>query len=129
MGHIFSFGINNPKVIKYPFISLVASGGHTCIYKVESATNVKKLNETTDDAIGEALDKIGRTLGMEYPGGVSIDKCYSSTKSNIKMPDHHKASDNFSFSGLKNHILNIINVNNMKKIGIDKVAIGSSALK
>jgi N6-L-threonylcarbamoyladenine synthase len=123
-GHAFSFSLTNKKII-YPFISLVVSGGETAIYIFNSVTNYKLLNKTTDDAIGETLDKIGRRLKLGYPGGLTIDKIYNPKKSNLKLIAHSQSSINFSFSGFKTHILNLIN--NSKTI--DKVTIASSSLK
>ncbi|MDE7433648.1 MAG: tRNA (adenosine(37)-N6)-threonylcarbamoyltransferase complex transferase subunit TsaD [Mycoplasmoidaceae bacterium] len=127
-GHIFSFGINQDK-IKYPFLSLIASGGHSTIYLVKSPTNIKVLNETHDDAVGETLDKIGRAAGFEYPGGISIDKAFNVNKTSLKMINHFPVDQDFSFSGLKTHVLNYLNSQKMKNKKVDKVLVGSSALE
>jgi N6-L-threonylcarbamoyladenine synthase len=130
MGHVFSFAINKDKKdIRFPFISLVASGGHTSIYLFKSFTNYKLLTKTNDDAIGETLDKIGRMLNLKYPGGISIDQIYCQNKSNVKLINHFQPNAPFSFSGMKTHILNLINQYKMKKNKIDKVSIASSLLK
>ncbi|GHU50353.1 hypothetical protein FACS189459_4080 [Bacilli bacterium] len=129
LGHVFSFAINDANKIKFPFICLVASGGHTTLYLFNGIEDYKILNETTDDPIGETLDKIGRMLKLEYPGGISIDTQYKPDKNNLKLIGHHSPQTNFSFSGLKTHILNQINTLNMKNKDIDKVLIGSSCLK
>jgi N6-L-threonylcarbamoyladenine synthase len=128
-GHIFSFAINNAKEVEYPFISLVASGGHTVIYLVEAINKIRVLNETVDDPIGETLDKVGRILNLSYPGGISIDKIYDSKKTNTKMIHHFVPGKSFSFSGIKTHILNLVNQAKMKKQKINKIAIASSLLK
>jgi N6-L-threonylcarbamoyladenine synthase len=70
LGHVFSFSINKNKKIEYPFIGLVISGGNTIIYLVKNIYECSILNQTKDDAVGETLDKIGRLLGYEYPGGI-----------------------------------------------------------
>jgi N6-L-threonylcarbamoyladenine synthase len=129
MGHVFSPFINSKKPIKFPFISLVVSGGHTSIYLFNSVTKFKVLNQTTDDAAGETLDKIGRMLGLKYPGGISIDKIYNPKKTNLFLIKHYQPQASFSFSGLKTHVLNIVNTINMKKQKVDRIAIGSSVLK
>jgi N6-L-threonylcarbamoyladenine synthase len=129
LGHVFSYAINKPEIIKFPFLCLVASGGHTTLYKFNSVTKYSVVNETSDDPIGEALDKIGRNLKLEYPGGVSIDKQYDPDKTNNKTIKHLEPEKNFSFAGIKNHILNQVNEHNMKNIPIDAVLLGSSALK
>jgi N6-L-threonylcarbamoyladenine synthase len=124
-GHIFSFAIENEELIKFPFISFIASGGHTTIYLVKSLTDIQILNTSSDDAIGEVLDKIGRNLGLEYPGGISIDKIYDENKTDLKLIDHFPCSKEFSFSGFKTSILNLIN----NKKEVDKIKIASSSLK
>jgi N6-L-threonylcarbamoyladenine synthase len=129
LGHIFSFAINNKKIIKYPFISLVVSGGDTVIYKISNVDKYKILNATTDDSVGETLDKIGRVLSLEYPGGVSIDKNYNKKYANLKLIDHYPCEKNFSFSGIKTFILNMVNNLKLKKKLVDHIQIGSSVLK
>jgi N6-L-threonylcarbamoyladenine synthase len=128
-GHIYSFAINDDAKISYPFISLVISGGHTSIYLVKSIKDIQVLNETADDAVGETLDKVGRILGFAYPGGVNIDKTFNLKKANLKLIRHFKPEEKFSFSGIKTHILNLVNQNKMLKHKIDKVAIASSLLQ
>jgi N6-L-threonylcarbamoyladenine synthase len=129
MGHIFSFAINSKKKISFPFISLVVSGGHTAIYYFNNLHKSQLLNETKDDAAGETLDKIGRALNLKYPGGVSIDEIYESKKTLLKLINHFSPEDNFSFSGLKTHITNLINQTKMQSKKIDRVTIASSSLK
>lgn len=128
-GHIFSFCIGKKQKIKYPFLSLVVSGGHTSIYLVKSINEIKTLNKTTDDAVGETLDKIGRAINLPYPGGISIDKCFDQSKCNLKMINHLPLKQQFSFSGLKTHVLNYINSKKMKNQKIDKVMVASSSLE
>jgi N6-L-threonylcarbamoyladenine synthase len=124
LGHAFSHALNN-KMIAFPFLALIVSGGETAIYQFDSATRFKILNHTSDDAVGEVLDKIGRRLNLTYPGGKAIDEIYDSKKNNLKMIKHFKPNQQFSFSGLKTHVLNMIN--NQKRI--DKKQIASSVLK
>jgi N6-L-threonylcarbamoyladenine synthase len=128
-GHIFSFILETKPIIKYPFLSLVVSGGHTAIYLVKSINDIKTLTETTDDAIGETLDKIGRILKLSYPGGIAIDRIYSDKKTDIPMIHHFDPSKPFSFSGIKTHVLNLVNKSKMQDKKIDKVNITSSLLK
>ena len=70
--HALSHTINASKV-DFPFISLVVSGGHTQIMYIESYDNIKILGETRDDAVGEAFDKCGKIIGLDYPAGPLID--------------------------------------------------------
>lgn len=129
--HIFSF-YSDPKLkIHYPFISLVASGGHTSIFLVKSPIEIITLNETVDDAAGECYDKIARELKLGYPGGPEIDKLYDDNKKDAiqfmkKIPN---SDANLSFSGLKTSVLNYINQLNMQKKPIDIIAVASSFQK
>jgi len=94
------------------FPALVVSGGHTSIYSVENYTEFKVLGETRDDAAGEAFDKIGRVIGLPYPGGAAMDKlAYEGNTKAINLPSPALSGDtlDFSFSGLKTATLNYIN--------------------
>lgn len=128
-GHIFSFSIGKNQKIKYPFLSLVVSGGHTSIYLVRAINKIRILNKTSDDAVGETLDKIGRAINLPYPGGISIDKCFNESKCNLKIINHLPLKQQFSFSGLKTHVLNYVNTIKMKNQRIDKIMIASSSLE
>jgi N6-L-threonylcarbamoyladenine synthase len=122
-GHAFSFALTNNK-ITYPFISLIVSGGETAICLFKSINKFEVLNKTTDDAIGEVLDKIGRKLNLNYPGGKAIDQIYDSRKNQLQLIKHFAPQNSFSFSGFKTHVLNLINNNKNKKVDI-----ASSVLK
>jgi N6-L-threonylcarbamoyladenine synthase len=90
----------------YPFLCLTVSGGHTQIVLCESATKMKVLGETIDDAAGEAFDKTAKLLGLPYPGGPLIDKYAQLGNSDrFKFPEPQIPELNFSFSGLKTSIL------------------------
>jgi N6-L-threonylcarbamoyladenine synthase len=123
-GHAYSFALTS-KTITYPFISLIVSGGETAIVLFKNKTKYIILNKTCDDAVGETLDKVGRKLSLSYPGGKSIDEIYDNNKTNLKLINHFKPEQPFSFSGFKTHILNLINNKNK----MDKVTIASSSLK
>ena len=100
-----------------PFLSLVVSGGHTSIYKVDDYTHFEEIGATRDDAAGEAFDKIGRVIGMPYPGGAAMDKlAYEGDATAIKLPSPALTGDNldFSFSGLKTAALNYVNSERQK---------------
>lgn len=125
-GHIFSPFINNAHKIKYPFLSLIASGGTTKIVKVNSPNDIGTLNSTNDDAIGEAFDKVGRLLGLKYPGGISIDEIFDESSVDKEMFFKTNPNDNFSFSGAKTKISNMINNLNQKNESIDVIKIASS---
>jgi len=98
------------RVIRFPAICLVVSGGHTQLILMKDFGNYKILGETRDDAAGECLDKVAKILGLEYPGGPIIAKLASQCKSqtpNIKLPRPMIKQKNydFSFSGLKTAVL------------------------
>lgn len=108
-GHIFSSFLNIQPP-EFPFISLVVSGGHTSLYRVNGFGRYKELGRTRDDAAGEAYDKVAKLLGLAYPGGPAIDKLAQSGDSGAidfpraYLPDTH----DFSFSGLKTSVLHFL---------------------
>jgi len=113
-GHIFSsflqkdFSINE-KVLKFPHLNLLVSGGHTAFYLVNGFGDYELIGQTFDDAAGEAFDKISYMLGLGYPGGPIIEKlaCAVEFKDFFNYPrTRSKEKDlNFSFSGLKTAVL------------------------
>lgn len=113
-GHINSLFLeNNPP--DFPFIVLLASGGHTNLYYVTSHTDYAIMGQTRDDAAGEAFDKVAKMLGLGYPGGSIIEKL--SKKGNpgkIVFPRAYldKSSFDFSFSGLKTSVNRYIQTHN-----------------
>lgn len=95
--------------LKPPFLALVASGGHTSLIRVDSYTEFTTVGRTRDDAIGEAFDKVGRVMGLPYPGGAQMDRLASvGNRDAVKFPSAAVAGDNldFSFSGLKTAVIN-----------------------
>ncbi|MFR5875763.1 MAG: tRNA (adenosine(37)-N6)-threonylcarbamoyltransferase complex transferase subunit TsaD [Eubacterium sp.] len=108
-GHIASNYISNN--IEPPFLCLIVSGGHSHIVAVKSYTDFKVIGKTRDDAAGEALDKAGRTMGLAYPGGVSIDKISAVGNENAFEFPHPRVSGSpydYSFSGLKTAVINTV---------------------
>lgn len=101
---------------EFPFLSLIVSGGHTSIYRVNNFGEYKELGRTRDDAAGEAYDKVAKMLGLSYPGGPIIDALAAegdSEKYNLPRPFLHGSFD-FSFSGLKTAVkvlLKNLNIN------------------
>lgn len=89
-----------------PFLSLVISGGHTSIIDVEGYVKYKEYFHTIDDAVGEVLDKVARSMGIPYPGGAQIDKMALEGDSDAFIIPKPKIS-NFSFSGIKTWAINI----------------------
>lgn len=110
-GHILAHFIDdaNENCPEFPFLCLTVSGGHTQIVKINDYFEMELLGETIDDAAGEAFDKAGKVLGLDYPSGPIIDKLAKEGN-----PDKFKFSKpkvdgfNFSFSGLKTAILYFI---------------------
>lgn len=108
--HIAANYITNPE-LKPPFLCLVVSGGHSHIAAVEDYTKMKIIGKTRDDAAGEVFDKVARTMGMPYPGGINLDKVAEKGDENTYTLPHPKVADapyDFSFSGLKTAAINII---------------------
>ncbi|MBR5089196.1 MAG: tRNA (adenosine(37)-N6)-threonylcarbamoyltransferase complex transferase subunit TsaD, partial [Ruminiclostridium sp.] len=108
-GHIAANYIAHPE-LEPPYICLVASGGHSQIMKVESYTAFTTIGRTMDDAAGEAFDKAARAMGFPYPGGLHIDKASKTGDSRkYKLPRPHTANPyDFSFSGLKTNVINLV---------------------
>jgi len=115
--HIFANFLSDPK-LKFPFICLLVSGGHTQLWHVKSLGKYKLLGETRDDAAGEAFDKGARILGLGYPGGPEIEKnAKMGDQDSIKFPRPLMKQKNyeFSFSGLKTALLYYVNDGENKK--------------
>ena len=109
-GHIAANYIAYPE-LKPPFLCLVVSGGHTMIIEVKDYTDMRILGTTLDDAAGECFDKVGRVLGMPYPGGAALDKAAQQgddTKYDLPRSKPGENPYNMSFSGLKTATLNLI---------------------
>ena len=109
-GHIAANYIAYPE-LKPPFLCLVVSGGHTMIIEVKDYTDMNILGTTLDDAAGECFDKVGRVLGMPYPGGAAVDRAAKQgdeTKYNLPRSKPGENPYNMSFSGLKTAALNLI---------------------
>ncbi len=108
-GHIFSRFLEEPEP-EFPFLALIASGGHTSIYRVDGFGMYVELGRTRDDAAGEAYDKVAKLLGFGYPGGPIIDSLAQSGNPaaiNFPRPYLPKTFD-FSFSGLKTAVLSYV---------------------
>ncbi|MBR2590241.1 MAG: tRNA (adenosine(37)-N6)-threonylcarbamoyltransferase complex transferase subunit TsaD [Clostridia bacterium] len=127
-GHIAANYLTFPD-LKPPFLSLVVSGGHSHIVAVEDYTNFKIIGRTRDDAAGECLDKAARTMGLNYPGGLNLDKL--SVGGNDKAfafprPKVDGAPYDFSFSGLKTNVINLIHNAEQKGIELNHRDLGAS---
>jgi len=105
-GHLLSPFFGDPRGVR-PSVALVVSGGHTLLLEIEALGNYRLLGQTQDDAAGEAFDKVGKLLGLPYPGGPNVDrlaalgdpKRFDFPRSMLDSRDFH-----FSFSGLKTSV-------------------------
>ena len=106
-GHIYANSL--VKKMEFPLLALVVSGGHTELIKMDKHYSFEKLGGTLDDAIGECYDKVARVINLEYPGGPKVDNLAHIGKCSYKLPVPLKDdSYNFSFSGLKSAVINLV---------------------
>ncbi|MDE5416190.1 tRNA (adenosine(37)-N6)-threonylcarbamoyltransferase complex transferase subunit TsaD [Alkalihalobacterium chitinilyticum] len=107
-GHIYANRL--VKEMEFPLLALVVSGGHTEIIYMKEHGSFKVIGETRDDAVGEAYDKVARTLNLPYPGGPHIDKLAHEGKVTIDLPRAwlDPQAYEFSFSGLKSAVINTL---------------------
>lgn len=126
-GHIASLYLTHPD-LEPPFLCLVASGGHSHIVSVKNHTSFEILGRTVDDAAGEAFDKVARTLGLGYPGGPAIaDAAEKGDPLAFALPTPKAPGPyDFSFSGLKTAVLNIVNQTSMQGKELDKNSLAAS---
>ena len=106
-GHIFAAFLDRSDPPPYPFLALLVSGGHSQLVAVESATAMRVLGRTHDDAAGEAYDKTARLLGIPYPGGPQLDRlAQRGNPRAYTFPRHRPGADSLdlSFSGLKTSV-------------------------
>ena len=109
--HVAAAYLSEPT-LEPPFLAVVVSGGHTSLFSVNSYTDFREIGATRDDAAGEAFAKIGRVIGLPYPGGAALDKlAYEGDPKAIRLPSPALAGDtlDFSFSGIKTAMLNYLN--------------------
>ena len=124
-GHIYAN--NLMKRLEFPLISLVISGGHTELVYMENDYSFKKIGGTLDDAIGECYDKVGKVLGVDYPAGPIIDKLAQEGNHTYKLPiPLNDDSYNFSFSGLKSAVINLVHNDEQRGKIIDKNNLAAS---
>lgn len=115
-GHIYANKFKGQ--FKFPLLALVVSGGHTEIIYMDKEYDFKKIGGTLDDSVGEAYDKVARVIGIPYPGGPLMDKLAQVGKHsyNLPIPKDDNSYD-FSFSGIKSAVINL--VHNEKQRGND----------
>lgn len=96
---------------EFPYVALLVSGGHTLLVKIDAIGSYSILGESIDDAVGEAFDKTAQLLGLPYPGGPQIQqlaKHGNAKRFNFPRPMTDRPGLDFSFSGLKTHVLNTL---------------------
>ncbi len=110
-GHLRSADLEQKRV-KYPATVLLVSGGHTLLAYMKNPTEIELLGSTSDDSVGETYDKVGRMLGLGYPGGPVVDKLAKTGNPDIPFPRPvlHKGLE-FSFSGLKSAVSRYLEAN------------------
>ncbi len=124
-GHIYAN--NLVKRLEFPLLCLVISGGHTELIFMDKDYSFKKLGGTLDDAVGECYDKVGKVLGVEYPAGPKIDKMAKEGTHRYQLPlPLNDDSYNFSFSGLKSAVINLVHNEEQRGNVINKEDLATS---
>ena len=129
--HIAANYITHPD-LEPPFLALVVSGGHSHIIEVRDYTDFHIIGRTRDDAAGEAMDKAARAMGLDYPGGVNLDRVSKDgDPKSYKLPRPHVDGSeyDFSFSGLKTAAVNIIHNAKQKGEEISVPDLGASYIE
>jgi N6-L-threonylcarbamoyladenine synthase len=120
VGHLLAVFLRRTETVdareppaSFPFVALLASGGHTALYRVDgpSVPQIRELGGTRDDAAGEAYDKVGKLLGLGYPGGPIIDRLAASGDPDavkLTVPMDHTRTLDFSFSGIKTQVATLV---------------------
>ena len=117
IAHLYA-GFLTDKKLRFPFLGLVVSGGHTMLIHMKSARRYEILGKTLDDAAGEAFDKVAKILGLGYPGGPEIDRLSKGENTNrfyFTRPYLTHESLDFSFSGIKTAVFYAVERHPKKK--------------
>ena len=127
-GHLYC-GVMSSPGMEPPLCALIVSGGHSSVVYMPEHLKFEVMGETRDDAAGEVLDKVARSLGLPYPGGAALEKLAAAGDPNaIDFPRAWLEPDSydFSFSGLKSHVLNYLNRAEMKGEIVSKEDVAAS---
>ena len=128
-GHISAAYLAD-KTLKPPFVTILASGGHTAIVAVDDYYNLNVLGSTIDDAVGEAFDKVARVLGLPYPGGPNVERMAKDGNNTVALPKMLKNYDggeyDFSYSGLKTAVINHVHNLTAKGEEVNKADVAAS---
>ncbi|NLD26230.1 MAG: tRNA (adenosine(37)-N6)-threonylcarbamoyltransferase complex transferase subunit TsaD [Acholeplasmataceae bacterium] len=125
-GHIYANYIEHD--FEFPLLALVVSGGHTELVLMRDHYQFEILGQTLDDAVGECYDKVGRVMGLDYPAGALVDRLAHEGKPNYHLPLIYLDRDSydFSFSGLKSAVINLLNTAKMKGETVNKADLAAS---
>ena len=128
-GHIAAAYLAD-RTLAPPFITILASGGHTAICAVKDYDKAEILGSTIDDAVGEAFDKVARVLGLKYPGGPNVERLAKEGKPVIPLPKmlkNYKGGEfDFSYSGLKTAVINYLHTEEQKGKEVNKADVATS---
>ncbi len=125
IGHIYANNLK--KRLQFPLIALIVSGGHTELVYMEEDLKFEYMGKTLDDAVGESYDKVGRVLDLTYPAGPKVDMLAHQGKDTYDLPmPLDDGTYNFSFSGLKSAVVNLVNKESQKGNKIRKEDLATS---
>lgn len=126
-GHLSAAYLEDPA-LEPPFITLLASGGHTAVLYTESKTKFQLMGGTLDDAAGEAFDKVARILSLPYPGGPHIERLAKEGSNCVPLPKMLKGEGgyNFSYSGLKTAVINYCHTKEQRNEAWNKADVAAS---
>ncbi|MGK0555323.1 tRNA (adenosine(37)-N6)-threonylcarbamoyltransferase complex transferase subunit TsaD [Macrococcus capreoli] len=111
-GHVYANHIE--ERLTFPILALVVSGGHTELVVMKDHLDFEIIGQTRDDAVGEAYDKVARTINLPYPGGPYVDRLAAVGEDNLNLPRPILEGYDFSFSGLKSAVINTLHNKNQK---------------
>jgi N6-L-threonylcarbamoyladenine synthase len=124
-GHIYANNLVKP--LEFPLIALVVSGGHTDLIYMKEDYSFEKIGGTKDDAVGEAYDKVARIIDVGYPGGPLVDKLAHEGSITYQLPTPMDDDTyNFSFSGLKSAVINLVHNEKQRGNEINKANLAAS---
>ncbi len=119
VGHIYANNLEGE--LNFPLLALVVSGGHTDLVYMKDNYHFETIGSTLDDAVGETYDKVAKVMGLDYPGGPIVDSLAAKGKDTYNLPiPLDDESYNFSFSGLKSAVINLINKEKIQGLEIIK---------
>lgn len=126
-GHLAACYLEDES-LQPPFVSLLASGGHTAVLYCKSETEYEVLGGTRDDAVGEAFDKVARVLSLPYPGGPHVEALAREGKNAVALPKMLKGAGgyDFSYSGLKTAVINYVHGKEQKGESWNKADVAAS---